>query len=299
MILFLGSGFMANALSSLLSEKGISHRTVSREIEHDPPLAVRSELANLRVDSPLFDGVTTAVYFAHSSVPFSSMQDIRLDAEESTLTAISLFEILAERKIRVIYISSGGSVYGIHEGKISEETLPSPISAYGVSKYTIENYLKIFHHNHGLQYDILRFSNVYGVGQQSNRPQGIVYALARAFAWRERFEIWGDGSAEKDYLYVDDAARALAAVIAEAASNAVFNVSHGRSISIRDIISLFERLFGYSIEIGERAAYSFDVQNVQLDNTRFVQAYSWTPEVDMEAGVQKTIEWVTARKNRI
>ncbi len=298
MILFLGSGFIANAFSSLLNERNIPHRTISRDCDHDPPTLIRGELADLTVDSPLFDGVTTAFYFAHSSVPYSSMQDIRRDAEENILTAIRLFDILSKRNIRVVYVSSGGSIYGVQEGPISEQTLPEPISAYGVSKYAIENYMKVFQHNHGLKYDILRFSNVYGVGQKDNRPQGVVYFLARAFTLREKFEVWGDGSAAKDYLYVDDAARALAVVAAAEPSNDIFNVSYGESISIRAMISLFEELFGYGIEIGEKRAYSFDVQNVQLDNTKFTRAYDWSPAVDIKTGIRQTTEWVASERKK-
>jgi len=113
----------------------------------------------------------------------------------------------------VIYISSGGSGYGNQKGVTTEDALPVPISAYGVSKYAIENYIKLFHHNEGLQFDVLRFSNVYGVGQHSNNPQGLTGALARSFIAREAFQIWGDGTAKKDYIYIDDAAEALAKVV--------------------------------------------------------------------------------------
>ena len=295
MILFLGSGFIANALSASMMQQNIPHRIVSREIEDVPPGRIRADVATLDEGSSVFDDVSTAIYFAHSSVPFSSMQNIRVDAQENILNAISLFEIFAKRNIRVIYVSSGGSVYGNQEGVVSEAALPSPISAYGTSKYTIENYLKLFHHNYALPYDILRFSNVYGVGQQANRPQGVVFALARAFVGKHSFEIWGDGSAEKDYLYIDDAAAALSKVAAASASNDTFNVSNGRSISLREIISLFEDRFGHEIEIRQRPAFSFDVHDVHLNNEKFCKAYDWSPTVDIGMGIEKTVEWLASQ----
>ena len=162
MIPFLGNGFIANALSARFSEINIEHRIVSKDLEDGPPARIRADINSLGEGNSVFDGIDTVFYFAHSSVPFSSMQNILEDAEQNILTAIPLFEILAKKKIRVIYISSGGSVYGNQIDPISEESLPSPVSAYGVSKYTVENYLRLFHHNYLLPYDILRLSNGYG-----------------------------------------------------------------------------------------------------------------------------------------
>ncbi len=295
MILFLGNGFIANAVGKRLDEAAIEHRVVSNDIGNAPPSSVKADITELSGDSDVFDDVATVFYFAHSSVPYSSMQDVGADARQNILTAISLFEIFAKRNIRTIYISSGGSVYGNQDGVTSELSLPSPVSAYGASKYAIENYLKLFHHNHQLPFDILRLSNVYGVGQRAHKPQGIVSALARSFIAKEKFEIWGDGRAKKDYLYIDDAADALARVAAHPASNETFNISFGESTSIREIISLFEVAFGYTVEIKENEPFDFDVQNVFLDNQKFRKTFVWKPETNIEVGVQKTIEWFISR----
>jgi len=294
MILFLGKGFIANAFSATLNNEQIGHRIVSKDIEDAPPARIKADICSL--NESLLEGIDTVVYFAYSSVPYSSMQNILHDAEQNILTAIRLFEILAKKKIRVIYISSGGSVYGNQTDLTSEESLPSPVSAYGLSKYTIENYLRLFHHNYQLPYDILRLSNVYGIGQKNNRPQGIICALASAFIEKKKFEIWGDGTAKKDYLYIDDVVDALAKVAASPASNDTFNVSFGRSTSILEIISLFEKIFGYTIEIATGPQFDFDVQNVFLDNRKFAAAYGWSPKTDIKQGIRKTIEWRTDHK---
>jgi len=294
MILFLGKGFIANAFSATLNNEQIGHRIVSKDIEDAPPARIKADICSL--NESLLEGIDTVVYFAHSSVPYSSMQNILHDAEQNILTAIRLFEILAKKKIRVIYISSGGSVYGNQTDLTSEESLPSPVSAYGLSKYTIENYLRLFHHNYQLPYDILRLSNVYGIGQKNNRPQGIICALASAFIEKKKFEIWGDGTAKKDYLYIDDVVDALAKVAASPASNDTFNISFGRSTSILEIISLFEKILGYTIEIATGPQFDFDVQNVFLDNRKFAAAYGWSPKTDIKQGIRKTIEWRTDHK---
>ncbi len=298
MILFLGYGFIANALSVRLDKLNIKHRIISNNIVADPPDRILADIGSIKADDKLLDGVETVVYLAHSSVPYSSMQNVYKDAEQNILTAIGLFELFAKRRIRVIYISSGGSVYGNHPGIMTEESLPSPISAYGLSKYTIENYLKLFHHNHQLPYDILRLSNIYGIGQKNVKPQGIISALAQSFIDRKTFKVWGDGNAKKDYLYIDDLTDALVRVISKPALCETFNISYGESNSVSEIISIFEANLSYSIGFENMPAFDFDVRNVFLDNSKFANEYDWKPATDLETGVKKTIEWFNNSASR-
>ena len=291
MILFLGNGFIGKALSVNLHLKKLPHRIVSIDIEDDPPLKFRADINSIKDNENILDGIETVIYFAHGSVPFSSMQDIYKDAEQNILTAVKLFEIFAKKRIRVIYISSGGSIYGNQDGLTTEKSLPSPISAYGLSKYTIENYLRLFHHNFALPYDILRLSNIYGIGQKNIKPQGVVSALAQAFIEKKNFKIWGDGTACKDYLYIDDLIEALTKVVLQNASNKTYNVARGVSNSLDEIISVFENIFGYGIELEKAIPFDFDVQNMNLDNSRFVTDYEWQPKTGIEAGIIKTIDW--------
>lgn len=291
MILFLGNGFIGNALSENLTLNKIAHRIISRSIEDNPPDRIQADIKIVLANPAILQDVETAVYFAHSSVPYSSMQDIYTDGEQNILNAISLFEIFAESKIRVVYLSSGGSVYGNQRGAATEKSLPSPISGYGVSKYTVENYLRLFHHNFDLEYDILRLSNVYGVGQKNLRPQGVVSALARSFLKKEKFKIWGDGGAKKDYLYIDDLTQALVQVLSKSPSNDTYNIASGVSNSLDDMISIFENVFGYQIELEKAVPFKFDVQNMLLDNSKFTRDYNWNPKVDFKMGIEKTINW--------
>ena len=291
MILFLGNGFIGNALSTRLQNNNIDHRIVSRNIIDNNPFRIRLNINEIEKNQECLEDIDTAIYFAHNSVPYSSMESIIKDSK-NILTAINLFEIFAEKSIRLIYISSGGSVYGIQDDIITENTLPAPVSAYGVSKYAIENYLKLFHHNFQLKYDILRLSNIYGIGQKNTKPQGIISALAKSFLNKEKFKIWGDGSAIKDYLYIDDLTEALIKVISSLPTNSTYNVSYGESISINEIISIFNNILNYHIEFEYLTPFSFDVQNVILDNSKFSKTYKWQPNINIETGIQKTINWL-------
>ena len=191
----------------------------------------------------------------------------------------------------MVYISSGGSVYGMQPYRATELSNPSPISAYGLSKYTVENYLRLYHHNFNLSYDILRLSNVYGVGQRSTKPQGVISAIAQAFLRKESFKIWGDGTAKKDYLYIDDLTEALIRVLSKEASNDTFNIAAGVSYSLNEVVSLLESNFGHSIKLEKANPYDFDVQTVLIDNSKFVKEYEWSPHVCIETGIARAVDW--------
>lgn len=299
MILFLGNGFIGKALSANLRSNKIPHRIISTDVENDPPDKIQADINSIKENEDILENIETAVYFAHSSVPFSSMQNIYKDAEQNILTAIMLFEIFAQKNIRVVYMSSGGSVYGNQDEITTEKSMPSPISAYGLSKYTIENYLRVFRHNFGLSYDILRLSNIYGIGQKNNKSQGVISALAQAFLAKNKFKIWGDGTAKKDYLFINDLIEAIDKVLSIEASNDTYNIARGVSNSLNEIISLFEKILGYNIKLEKAQAFDFDAQNMILDNSKFVKEYGWKPKTDIETGIIKTIDWLDRNKNRV
>lgn len=292
MILFLGYGFIAKELSAKLQVEGIAHKIISRKKQGND-LIIEGDLHDISfVDSQL-EGVQTVIYFAHTTVPFNSMQNIYNDAKENVLTAISLLELFSEKGIRVIYLSSAGSVYGIHDAPVNEGSTVNPISAYGLSKLTIENYISLYHKNKSLSFDILRLSNIYGLGQLNSKPQGVISAIADSYVNQKTFKIWGDGTGKKDYLYVDDLCAAIVKVLGSTPSNEIFNVSFGSSISILGICEVFEKIAGQKLQFEKAAAYAFDVQTTLINNEKFAERYFWKPETSIQRGVELTYQKFT------
>ncbi|MDX8404954.1 MAG: GDP-mannose 4,6-dehydratase, partial [Mariprofundus sp.] len=193
---------------------------------------------------------------------------------------------------RILYLSSGGTVYGNPESSpISENHPLKPISSYGIVKVAIEKYLFMYQQLYGLQPVILRPSNPYGPRQGHAGVQGLIGTLlARAFSG-EILEIWGDGSIVRDYMHVSDLAR-LCVVALEDNRCGVFNAGSGEGHSINQIIEMTRDLTGGELKVRYEEARSFDVKEVVLDISSAMQQFDWKPEVELSTGIREHMEWL-------
>ena len=129
---------------------------------------------------------------------------------------------------KFIFVSSGGTVYGIpQEVPIKESHPTEPICSYGISKLAIEKYMNLFHLLHGMEYCVLRLANPFGERQRVAAAQGAVTVFLDKALRNEEIEIWGDGSVVRDYFYVSDAVSAMTKALAYEGSSGVFNIGSG------------------------------------------------------------------------
>ena len=146
------------------------------------------------------------------SLPKSSNEDPRFDLETNVGHTLNLLESARRNAVEsIVFVSSGGTVYGRPEATPIPESHPTnPLCAQGISKLAIEKYLHLYWKLHGLDYCVLRVSNAYGGRERTEKAQGAVAVLLDRALKGEVFEIWGDGSVVRDYVYVTDVIRALA-----------------------------------------------------------------------------------------
>ena len=162
------------------------------------------------------DGAEIVFHLLSGSTPESSNRDPVADLVAGSVASLHLLDICHAAKTRkVVFVSSGGTVYGIPASvPIREDAPTNPISAYGVSKLATEKYLGLYRHLHGLDYAVLRVANPFGPWQDPDRRQGVIAALMQAALNQRPAEIWGDGAVVRDYLYAADVAEAIAQVAA-------------------------------------------------------------------------------------
>ncbi len=189
---------------------------------------------------------------------------------------------------RLIFPSSGGSVYGDLSGPADEATPPAPRSAYALGKVMAEELVRFWSRTSGLGHDILRFSNVYGSGAHRTRPQGVIDVfLDDALADRPS-HVWGSLEIERDFLFVDDAADAVLRVTQAAPSNRCFNVGQGETRSLRELLAIITEVTEGRHRWLQAGDHAPGVRRSAMRADAFSTAYGWAPRWTLEAGVRET-----------
>jgi UDP-glucose 4-epimerase len=221
-----------------------------------------------------------------------SVVDPRRDAEINVLGSLSLLEACRRHRVRkVVYASTGGALYG--EAKFLPATEDHPVnpeSPYGASKHAVEHYLYIWKLLHGVDYTILRYPNVYGPRQNPKGEAGVNAIFIGLMLEGARPRIFGDGEQLRDYLYVDDVVEANQLAL-DQGSGEIVNLGTGVGTSVNQIFRVLQRLLEFPGEPIHEPARAGDIQRITLDAARAQRVLGWTPRVDLEEGLRRTVAW--------
>lgn len=201
------------------------------------------------------------------------------------------------RRIRWVFVSSGGTVYGPDVSCPTTEDAPThPICSYGLVKLTIERYFDLYRRIHGTDYVIARVSNPYGPWQHPMRGQGVIAALVYKALTRQKIEIWGDGENVRDYLYIDDTVAALIRLAEVGHTGEIYNVSSGAGTTINELTDMIGTALGSRISAHYVAARISDVRTSILDNSKLRRHTGWNPEVGLPQGIRATADWISEQQ---
>ena len=221
----------------------------------------------------------------------SSVEDVLYDAEENITALINILELCRKYNTEKIVFSSTAAVYGIPEEVPSKETnKTTPLSPYGLSKLTGEEYIKMYSRLFGVNYVILRYANVYGPRQSAHGEAGVVSIFNDKIKANGDIFIEGDGLQTRDFVYVKDVSGANYICAAEDIKNETFNVSTNTDISILELFNTMKKYSGYKKEASHKEARKGDIRNSRLDNSKLLKNTSWKPEYTLDQGLKEYLD---------
>ncbi|MBX9686175.1 MAG: NAD-dependent epimerase/dehydratase family protein [Candidatus Obscuribacterales bacterium] len=297
-----GNGFIGSNLADCLLKAGHKvtsfDRYPSRYREADPRINyVYGDFANHGEVQEVVKGNDWIFHLAYTTLPASSNEDPAFDVRSNIIDTLQLLEACRESQVKkVVFISSGGTVYGVPQSLPIHENHPTePICSYGITKLTIEKYLHLYHHLHNLDYVVVRLANPYGELQNPQAKQGAIAVFLGNVMQGKPITIWGDGEVVRDYIYIGDAAEALlkaAEYCPDENEPRVFNVGSGCGQSLNEIVRAIRAVVGKDLEVVHHPARSADVPANVLDIERAKKCLDWQPEINLESGIRKTWDWL-------
>ena len=297
-----GSGFIGSHVVDALLDAGHSVRIFSRH-----PERFRSALP--KVDYHLGDfrdrmslaealtGVDAVFHVLSTTFPGTANLDPKTDVRDNLVGTLELIETMLELKIsRLLFVSSGGTVYGVPEQVPIPESHPlHPINSYGIVKVAIEQFLEMYRRTRGLSPIIIRVSNPFGPRQGHTGVQGVVSTFLDRVATGKEIEIWGDGSVVRDFIDVRDLAE-LCVLAGTSEQEGTYNAGSGVGTSLNELLDVIRQATKKDVIINFKPARLIDVPISILDCSHAVREFAWKPKRTLREGIDNAWEWKMATK---
>jgi UDP-glucose 4-epimerase len=228
-----------------------------------------------------------------TTVPTTANLNPMLDVESNLMNTISFLQSLESTKLKkIIYISSGGTVYG-NPSKlpINETHNLNPVGSYGIVKVAIESYIKFFSNKFNIPYLIIRPSNPYGPRQSYKGNQGVISTFLYNMINKVDLNVWGDGSNIRDYIYIKDLVDFIK-LSGLSKETGIFNVGSGEGQSILELIEETKKVTLSSPEINFSQNKKSGINNIVLDISKAKNIFDWKPNFSLSEGVKLHYEWL-------
>ena len=237
----------------------------------------------------LFNGLDVIYYLASDSIPFSSWDNPKADITSNLLPFLNFLEKAVEAGVKkVVFISSGGTVYGPSEDKISENAPKVPYSPYGINKLSMEYYLMYYHQRFGIAYDIFRVSNVYGPGQDITKGLGVINTFLHDILKKGKITIYGDGKIIRNYIYIDDVAELLSISVNNIGESRIFNLSSDADLNLNEIISNIKNTVSEKFHEVYVPGRKSDNPCIRLENSKILSVVPGFKFKGIREGIEQT-----------
>lgn len=237
-----------------------------------------------------FVDIDLVYYLASESIPSSSWEKPVLEIEMNLIPFIKFMTCISNLKVKkVAFVSSAGTIYGPTTERVTEDSVKNPFSPYGITKLTMEYYLNYFKIRCGINYDIYRVSNVYGMGQDTSKGLGIINTFLEKIVVEGRIQVFGNGEITRNYIYISDVAELLnLSVIKDRTSSNIYNLSSDDTLKINDLINIMKKIVTEDFEVNYRDNRDSDNSAILLDNSKIKTALPGYQLTGIEEGIIKT-----------
>ena len=227
---------------------------------------------------------------AQTMVPVS-VENPLLDCQVNLGGILHILEACRKWQVPHVLFSSSAAVYGDNLHIPLKESEPlCPMSPYGITKMTTEQYMRVYHELYGLDATVFRFANVYGERQGEKGEGGVVSIFCKLLSQGNPITVYGDGNQTRDFVYAGDIASAIVQALPLTGYHTI-NVSTGTETSINDLIRSFEQAIGHKAEVQYAPPRPGDIQRSVLSNKELIQTLHIKPEMTLEQGIARTYTW--------
>ncbi|MBA4602994.1 NAD-dependent epimerase/dehydratase family protein [Thermoactinomyces mirandus] len=301
-----GAGFIGSHIVDLLAERGdqvvvIDNLSSGKKEQVHPD----ARLVQMDITDPglvdLFEKEKpeALIHQAAQIHVNTSVENPILDANINIVGSVNILEACRKTGVRKIVYASSAAVYGNPDYLPLDEKHPvAPLSGYGISKHTVEHYLEVYSRLYGLNYTVLRYANVYGLRQDPRGEGGVVSILVDKYLNREPFTVFGDGEQTRDYIYVEDVAKANLAALT-AGDGEILNIGTGVRTSLNQVLELFDEIASYQNNKLTGPDRPGDIKHSYFDNQKACSTLNWQPEYTLKEGLSKTYEYYQNKYRKI
>ena len=302
-VVFGGCGFLGRGIVNALleSDSSLDVTIVDRSapLMEDPVSRVHYIRENFSEKSNFAECVADAdlvVHLISTSIP-GNERGIRQEIINNVLPSVRLFESCVVAGVhKILFLSSGGTVYG-NVDKPSREADPlNPVNTYGLQKMMIEHSLRMICQGSGVSYQIIRMSNPYGPGQNPQGQLGLITKLVYQILHGQTIRIFGDGSVVRDFLYISDAIRGVMDILNKGEANAIYNLGSGEGASVGHVLDLIRTVIPEEATVRYEQSRSVDVPYSVLDIGRYLMIRPHPSFIPLEEGIRHTYDYLRKDK---
>lgn len=289
-----GNGFIGRNLCTLMADAGEEVYSFDMSLPENRDSRIKYLSGDFFDDYTLqsvLDGMDVVYHAICTLNPGNSNDKCLMGYERDFVQTAKLCSMIKNSDCRLIFLSSGGTVYGNQEIQpIKEDAVPIPINHYGNLKLCIENTIRTFNFQSKTNMLVARISNPYGPGQDYHKGVGFIDAALKRAIHKETIEVWGDGNIVRDYIYIDDVCRMLYRLASYDGSVEVFNLSSNVGTSQNDVLDIIKQIVP-DVDIKYTTGRSVDAGKIILSNERIMKLVDFNL-VEVSTGIRNYYDYI-------